>query len=286
MDYVTKLNRAKKESLGVSCATLGNAFCVAMRTCLLDTNVCIVVGKDRPTFESLANKQGKTHRFVLPPISIIELFRGIARGGETRFQRNKQTIERVRQLRSKILDLPEPFMWKVLWGSTFGTGTVQPSHYEQLLEMFMVSPDYAGFLARARTEAGRVWRDIDKAESIHVKEVANELRALRDLSSRHGALDLAWALSRKYPLGGLIIAPESVRDRFSAALEFLYTALHMVKIGAKPEQNDPGLYGDFQLFWYLAEPQNHIVSAEDFTSKIKHSPQRTRILPLSTLVSA
>ena len=73
------------------------------------------------------------------------------------------------------------------------------------------------------------------------------------------------------------------RERFSAAMEYADTTIARIRAGANPRKNDPGRYGDFQLFFYLADPDIHLLTREDFSSDIKASPQRTRIVGLDSL---
>jgi hypothetical protein len=57
------------------------------------------------------------------------------------------------------------------------------------------------------------------------------------------------------------------------------------KNGAKVSKNDRGAYVDFQNLCYLADAETTIVSNEDFSSEISHSPQKNRVITLATFLS-
>jgi len=70
---------------------------------------------------------------------------------------------------------------------------------------------------------------------------------------------------------------------FSAAIEYGDSAIRRARAGENLRKNDAGVFGDFQLFFYLADPQIHLLTKEDFSTDIKNSPQRTRIVTLDSL---
>jgi hypothetical protein len=70
-----------------------------------------------------------------------------------------------------------------------------------------------------------------------------------------------------------------VAQAFSAQFEYLEANILKVKGGAKPEKNDRGLWIDYNILRYLADPEVTIITAEKFHRSIKQSPQASRIIP-------
>jgi hypothetical protein len=122
------------------------------------------------------------------------------------------------------------------------------------------------------------------AHEVHQAFLDQELSALNVLASRSTSANLALACARMFRLSGLLPDPVSIEIKCSAALEFLKASLDKVRNGANPKKNDRGVYGDFQMFWYLADPQIAFVSKEDFSNEIRSSPQRDRIISLAAFV--
>jgi hypothetical protein len=60
-------------------------------------------------------------------------------------------------------------------------------------------------------------------------------------------------------------------------------SLAKMKGRAKPRKNDPGLFVDFQLLLYLADPELVFLSKEDFSSEVKKSLQKPRIAGIAGL---
>jgi hypothetical protein len=126
------------------------------------------------------------------------------------------------------------------------------------------------------------WTDIDKAVEIHDQVLDKEFDALKKLAALPaGSFDVAAKFCEKF--GSPRPDPKVFRETFSAALEYADTTIARIRTGANPRKNDPGRYGDFQLFFYLADPNIHLLTSEDFSSDIKVSPQRTRIIGLDSL---
>jgi hypothetical protein len=249
-----------------------------MEKYVLDTNIWIEIHRGNIACASLKEVAARTGGiFCWAPPVLIELFNGVIAGGAPNFSRNQTLFARAGQLRSQILDLPAPFIWRILWKMTDGKSRVLPSHYQSLIEMLVRSNEFSDFLKKTRT-SGSVWQDIDKQDRVHQIVLDQELGALRQVSFRKIGNRLSEYFSRQYSRSGLRPDPTYFEHRFSAALEFLVTSMVKVRHGAKPEKNDPGQYTDLQLFFYLGDPEIVIVTNEDFSQEIRESPQKSRII--------
>jgi hypothetical protein len=98
-----------------------------------------------------------------------------------------------------------------------------------------------------------------------------------------GSYDLALEFAKTFDINGSYPDPNVFRDHFSAAMEYAETTIARIRGGANPRKNDPGRYGDFQLFFYLADPKIELSTCEDFSVDIKHSPQRSQIVKVDSL---
>jgi hypothetical protein len=77
--------------------------------------------------------------------------------------------------------------------------------------------------------------------------------------------------------------PLIIKRKFSAAIEYLTAVIRLVANGSNPRKNDRGLYVDWQLLMYLADPQINFLTNEDFSGEISYSPQKNRIVKSNTL---
>jgi hypothetical protein len=85
-----------------------------MLTFLPDTNVWKHIGKDdvlTPTFEKALATGDK---FLIGPPALIELVRGLVRGGAERFSEDQKMFVWMNNKKCEILDLTRPFMAKIL----------------------------------------------------------------------------------------------------------------------------------------------------------------------------
>jgi hypothetical protein len=250
---------------------------------LLDTNILIDFGRDPAIQGRLENSQLNGVEFVIGPPALIELVRGMVAGGCNTFENDRRVLVWLRGQRLPILPLPRPFMAGVL-RTTVGQRSmpVEPCHYEQLIEIVANSADFDGFRAMSQAP-GSVWREVDHIDAIHEGQLDKELAALGKLARGKGARGIATALSQSFGAPGSRPRSEVIAREFSAAIEFLESSLSKVGEGAKPRKNDPGLYVDFQLLFYLADPEINFLTREDFSRKITRSPQRCRIVNLDSL---
>ena len=99
------------------------------------------------------------------------------------------------------------------------------------------------------------------------QELDRELEKLRELAQKGPNQDFAGRLSRSFVPPGAQPDTLLVRETVSAALEFLEASLTKVRGGANQRKNDPGLYIDFQLLLYLADPEITFLTSEDMIHK-------------------
>lgn len=124
---------------------------------------------------------------------------------------------------------------------------------------------------------------IEGINKIHNDVLDQELVALRRIPQRTALGVLATRMCGWFGAPGCRPNPIMFRQTFSAAPEFLEHSLGKVQRGAKPEKNDRGLFVDFQLLFYLADPNIYFLTSEDFSTKVKTSSQADRILALASL---
>jgi hypothetical protein len=253
-----------------------------MPTFIPDTNVWKHIGKDEvftPRFErSLASGS----QFLVAPPVLIELVRGLVRGGEERFSDDQKMFAWMKNNKCEILDLTRPFMARVLRTSIPANSGVFPAHYAQLIEMIVSSGTFSEFVQRSNA-AGSVWKDIDSLDQIHEGQIEKELRALEELAKRHRDLNVPARLANTFGAPGCRPVPIVIRRTFSAAIEYLETSVQKMVQGANPRKNDRGLYVDWQMLMYLAIPDAMFLTSEDFTGEVSKSPQKTRIVKPDTI---
>ncbi len=218
---------------------------------------------------------------MIAPPTMTELTVGVVKGGPGCFQLNKEIFSWLHTQLGTMLDLPRPFMGKIL-GFPSKLSQVEKIHLVQRVELVANSATFDEFLKR-KDEAGSVWTDIDKAVQIHHTRVDEEFDALEKIAKLPGRFDLATKFAETFGTPGSHPNPAQFRACFSAALEYAEAVIRKIKHGAKPRKNDRGVYGDFQLFFYLADPNINLLTQENFSNEIKHSPQRTRIVGLNVL---
>ncbi len=236
---------------------------------LPDTNILIDFRRDPAVFPKLkeAQKNGKEFR-IAPPV-LIEFVRGFVRHGAATFEEDKKVFEWL--LGQKVMELPCPFIAQTVGCTAERHSGVEPTHYSELIKMAVSSADIEEFV-RTGEAAGSVWNEISRADEIHDAEVDKEIGALEKLARRADGVDLAAILAKSFSMD-----PALAHERFSAAIEFLESSMSLVRNGANPRKNNRGLYVDFQLLLYLADPDIAILTREDFSKEIKRSPQISRI---------
>ncbi len=242
-----------------------------------DTNVLIDFGRNPAARGKLENaRQGGTEFLVAPP-ALIELVRGMVASGRDTFANDKQVFVWLRTNCFPILELPRPFMARILGSSVPKPSGVEPRHYVEQIEMIASSTSFDDFLQRSNTP-GNVWKDISQADKIHCAELDKEFLALERMAKQRPGRDLAQRLPQLFGAPGCRPKPFIIEWQFSAAIEFLESSVSKVLAGAKPRKNDPGLCTDFQLLLYLVSRDLNFLTGEDFSNEIRKSPQKARIV--------
>jgi len=253
-----------------------------MKTYLPDTNIIINYARDPDTKAKIDRASSTGAKFVIAPPTMTELTIGVVKGGPARFARNKVMFEWLKAQSKNILDLPRPFMGQVL-GFPSRKSKVDLIHHLQRIEFVTEASDFADFLKR-KDAPGSLWPDIETAASVHEQQLDKEFAALQKLATRPpSSYDLAEEFAKLFAINGKYPDPKEFRFHFSAALEYAETTIRRIREGANPRKNDPGRYGDLQLFFYLADPSIEVLSCEDFSTDVVNSPQRRRIVRFSSL---
>jgi|GEM_PF-2539508 len=251
-----------------------------MATYLPDTNVLIDFGRDPAVKAKLENASADGVEFVIAPPTLTELSIGVVKGGAACFAGNRDVFRWLRDQADSILPLPKRFMAGVL-NSPIKLGPVKTHHQVERLSLVADSNSFDEFLQRKDAKDSS-WSDIEKSVEIHNQVLDKEFDALKKLAKLPpGSFDLAAKFCETFDSPRP--DPKAFADRFSAALEYAETTITRIRAGANPRKNDPGRFGDFQLFFYLAEPELHLLTREDFSTDIRHSPQRTRIVGFNAL---
>jgi hypothetical protein len=249
---------------------------------LPDTNVLIDLGRDPAVQMKLENAEQGGSNFVIAPSTITELTPGVVTGGVTHFEQNKKIFTWLRTHSDAILDLPIPFIGKIL-GFPMKGSHVETRHQVQRIEMVANSQTFDEFL-QCKDDGGNVRSDIDKAAQIQKVMVNKEITAQEKLARLpQGTFDVAALFCKIYAAGEVCPDPQLFRHHFSAAVEYDEASIAKIRAGANPRKNDRGRYADSQLFFYLADPNITLLTSEDFSGDIKQSPQRARIVGLDAL---
>ena len=250
-----------------------------MPTYLPDTNVLIDLGKDPAVQKKLENAEQRGSNFVIAPSTITELTPGVVTGGATHFEQNKKIFTWLQARSNAILDSPRPFVGKIL-GFPSKRSRVETYHYAQRVEMVAKSQTFDEFLRRT-ADADNVRSRIDKAPRKHAAKVDREFTDMEQFAKL--PRDVVGVFCKTFAVGGVCPDPKLFRRHFSAAVEYVEASIAKIRAGAKPWMNDRGRYGDFQLFFYLADPNITLLTRDRFSGDIKQSPQRTRIVGLDAL---
>jgi hypothetical protein len=251
--------------------------------CLIpDTNVWIGVGRNPDTSGKLERAQANGRKTVIAPAALIELVRGMVRHGNETFVEDKKTYQWMVDNKCDVLELTKPFMIEVLRADPLRNSRVLPIHYHQLIGMVTASNSLDEFIQRCNAK-GSVWNKVDELDLIHEAVIEKELKALEALARQDKNLDVSGALAKTFRVCGVSPDAATVREHFSAAIEYLQSSLKKVSQGAKPRKNDRGLYVDWQLLMYLALPEALFVTDEDFSPEITKSPQKDRIVKPDSL---
>jgi hypothetical protein len=247
-----------------------------------DTNVWKGVGRDVDLTTKFEHALTNGDKFLIAPPALIELVRGMVRGGNTYFQEDKKTYAWMQAKGCEVLELPRPFVAKVLNTSLPQKSGVLPEHYRQLIDMVVKSADIEEFVKQCN-EPQSVWKQVESLDKIHETQVEQELKALETIARRTGSLDLAALLSRTFGTPGSRPDPAVIKEKFSAPIEYLEYSISKLIQGANPRKNSRGLYVDYQLLHYLSMPDVQFLTKEKFSDEIVNSPQKGRIVSPQTL---
>ncbi len=245
-----------------------------MTVFLPDTNIWIKVGRDVTLTQKFDRALEAGDTFVIGPPVLLELVRGMISYGQA-FAEDQQTYAWMRNHGCEVLELPKPFMATILHTTLPRSSGVTPQLYRQLIEEVVHSPNLNEFNQRSNANDSP-WRQIDSIDRIHETQIERELRALEELATRRD-LDLTGSMSTWFGAPGCRPNPLIIASKFSAALEYLDSSIRKVVRGAKPRKNDRGLYVDFQMLMYLADPEIKFLTNENF-AEITKSPQKSRII--------
>jgi hypothetical protein len=255
----------------------------AVSTFLPDTNIWKHIGKDEVLTPKFERALAVGDKFLIAPPSLIELIRGLVRGGQDVFSRDQKMLAWMRDKKCEILELTLPFMACVLHANLPASSGVVPAHYAQLIETAATSKTFDEFVERCNAD-GSVWKQIESLDQIHDAQIEKELKALEDLAKNGKALNVPARLASKFGAPGCRPSPLVIGRRFSAAIEYLETSIRKVAQGSNPRKNDRGVYVDWQLLMYLATPDVKFLTNEDFSAEISKSPQKDRIVKPDVLV--
>lgn len=251
-----------------------------MASYIPDTNILIGYGRDVSVRQRLEQAVAKGTAFIIAPAVIIELVRGIIANGGKTFTSDQEVFRWIQANGFPLLELTLPFAARILKSRPTRTSGVLPGHYVRLIAMVSGSANFDEFIAQ--TEApNSVWRLLGNLHVIHERQLDKEIGALVPLAA--AGQDPATSFSKMFGMPGCRPNPLVVRKVFSAAFEFLESWLVKVKSGAKPRKNDPGMYVDFQLFFYLADLEHAFLTQEDFSAEIRKSPQKNRIVRIDSV---
>ena len=107
-----------------------------MSTYLPDTNVVINYGRDPGAKVTIDGASASGSRFVIAPPTMTELTVGVVKGGAAWFAQNKVMFQWLNAQSANILDLPRPFMGKVL-GFPSKKSDVNVGHHVQRIELVL-----------------------------------------------------------------------------------------------------------------------------------------------------
>jgi hypothetical protein len=92
------------------------------------------------------------------------------------------------------------------------------------------SSSIAAFIGRTK-QPGSIWNEVSDLNSIHEGTLDKELTALGPLAKEASINSLHVHMASRYKLGGLLPDPDDFEMTFSAAIEFLRSAVSRVRRG-------------------------------------------------------
>ena len=240
------------------------------------------MGRDEDLTKKWEHALAAKHEFVVGPPALIEMVRGMVRHGKETFSEDKKTYVWMKEHKLEVLELPRPFMAGILHINLPAKSGVTPTHYQQLIDMVVNSASLDEFVKRCNAPDCS-WGKMELLDPIHEGQIEKELRALEDLVKQGKGLGIAERLSMTFGTPDHRPDPVVISVRFSTAIKYVETSMQKLIRGAKPRKNDRGLYVDWELLMYLADPDIRFLTNEDFSGEISKSPQKIRIVKPCTL---
>jgi hypothetical protein len=225
----------------------------------------------------------KAHiQVVVAPFVIMELMKETVKHKDKYFDNDKRVFQCMAQF--DVLPLTKVFIYQRLWNSgEEASARVGPENYKKLLQMMVDSGSYNEFIEKTKS-AGSEWFQTEAWSTTHEGVLDKELRAVDQLAKVDPEF-IATGLAKLYVFKGSFPKDDAVEKEFSAALEYLRSVIVKVRNGANLRKNDRGMYVDFQILFYLADPNATIVSNEDFSDEVSKSPQKDRIIGLAQFLT-
>jgi predicted nucleic acid-binding protein len=247
---------------------------------VLDTNIWLDLTRGKVLCADLSNK---AHiKVVVAPFVIMELMKETVKHKGKYFENDKSVFQCMAKF--DVLALTKVFIYQRLWNSgEEASARVGSENYKKLLQMMVDSGSYDEFIEKTKS-AGSEWFQAETWDATHEGVLDKELRAVDQLA-KVDPKSIATGLAKLYPFKGSFPKEDSIEREFSAALEYLRSVTVKVRNGANLAKNDRGMYVDFQILFYLADPNATIVSNEHFFSEISKSPQKDRIITLAQFLA-
>ena len=247
---------------------------------VLDTNIWLDLTRGKVSCTELSSK---AHiQVVVAPFAIMELMKETVKHKGKYFDNDKRVFQCMAKFR--VLELTKVFIYQRLWNSgEAASARVGPESYKKLLQMMVDSSSYDEFIKKTKS-TGSEWFQAETWDATHEGVLDKELRAVDQLA-KVDPKSIATGLAKLYRFKGSFPKEDSIEKEFSAALEYLRSVIVKVRNGANLARNDRGMYVDFQILYYLADPNATIVSNEDFSREISKSPQKDRIITLAQFLA-
>ena len=247
---------------------------------VLGTNIWLDLTRGKVSCADLSSEAPT--QVVVAPFVIMELMKETVKHKGKYFDNDKRVFQCMAKF--DVLPLTKVFIYQRLWNSgEEASARVGPENYKKLLQMMVDSGSYAEFIEKTKS-AGSEWFQAESWSATHEGVIDKELRAVNQLA-KVDSKSIATGLAKLYPFKGSFPKDDCIEKEFSAALEYLRSVIVKVRNGANLPKNDRGMYVDFQILFYLADPNATIVSNEDFSTEISKSPQKDRIITLTQFLA-
>ncbi len=263
----------------------------------LDTQICINVGKRliaQRTWDRVWRHITSNFEYVISPLTLCELLRGVASGTDRHFNENREAIRVLvpPHKRKRFLDLPAAFALKTVLNCNRGAPSLGTQDFEMMARVVLRAPSKnaleAGDARLGRSSA----RTYGFNSTLHVAQLLEgEREHVEQLQKlRKGDLQvpshLTWAagiLARQ----GLKRSDEDYRkvaQSLEAAFHFdmsLYSRAQTSNYNFEKHATD---WIDEQQLYYLGDPQMHFLTADGRLQQwITGSSLASRVLDFDSL---